>query len=139
VRGDLTPTSNTGQRSAACASAVRASVTAYRPPRQKPGSRFGRLIGEVGIERNALLLDLTRPAPDSFWSLVERRARQEPVAYITAVGEKAKRSAACASAVRASVTAYRPPRQKPGSRFGTPAKAGVQLLLLSRRAGTFTY
>ena len=41
------------------------------------------LAHALGIERNALLLDLTRPAPDSFWPLVERRARQEPVAYIT--------------------------------------------------------
>ncbi|APX64987.1 peptide chain release factor N(5)-glutamine methyltransferase [Sphingomonas sp. gentR] len=41
------------------------------------------LAHALGIERNALLLDLTRPVPDSFWPLVERRARQEPVAYIT--------------------------------------------------------
>jgi release factor glutamine methyltransferase len=41
------------------------------------------LAHALGIERNALLLDLTRPVPDSFWSLVERRAAQEPVAYIT--------------------------------------------------------
>lgn len=41
------------------------------------------LAHALGIERNALLLDLTRAVPDSFWPLVERRARQEPVAYIT--------------------------------------------------------
>ncbi len=43
------------------------------------------LAHALGIERNALLLDLTRPAPDGFWPLVERRAAQEPVAYITGV------------------------------------------------------
>ena len=37
----------------------------------------------LGIERNALLLDLTRTVPDGFWPLVERREAQEPVAYIT--------------------------------------------------------
>lgn len=41
------------------------------------------LAHALGIERNALLLDLTRPVPDSFWPLIERRAAQEPVAYIT--------------------------------------------------------
>jgi len=41
------------------------------------------LAQALGIERNALLLDLTRPVPASFWPLVERRACQEPVAYIT--------------------------------------------------------
>lgn len=41
------------------------------------------LAHALGIERNALLLDLTRPVPDTFWPLVERRAAQEPVAYIT--------------------------------------------------------
>ena len=41
------------------------------------------LAHALGIERHALLLDLTRPVPNGFWSLVERRARQEPVAYIT--------------------------------------------------------
>ncbi|MBB3879308.1 peptide chain release factor N(5)-glutamine methyltransferase [Sphingomonas pseudosanguinis] len=41
------------------------------------------LAHALGIERNALLLDLTRLVPDRFWPLVERRARQEPVAYIT--------------------------------------------------------
>jgi release factor glutamine methyltransferase len=41
------------------------------------------LAHALGIERNALLLDLTRAVPDSFGPLVERRAAQEPVAYIT--------------------------------------------------------
>lgn len=41
------------------------------------------LAHALGIERNALLLDPTRPVPDSFWPMVERRAAQEPVAYIT--------------------------------------------------------
>lgn len=41
------------------------------------------LAHALGIARNALLLDLTRSVPDGFWRLVERRAAQEPVAYIT--------------------------------------------------------
>jgi len=41
------------------------------------------LAHALGIERNALLLDQTRAVPDGFWTLVERRAAQEPVAYIT--------------------------------------------------------
>ena len=41
------------------------------------------LAHALGIERNALLLDLSRAVPDSFWPLVERRAVQEPIAYIT--------------------------------------------------------
>lgn len=36
----------------------------------------------LGIERNALLLDLDRAVPPIFASLVERRASHEPVAYI---------------------------------------------------------
>ncbi len=39
----------------------------------------------LGIERSALLLDLDRPAPAAFTQFAERRARQEPVAYITGV------------------------------------------------------
>jgi release factor glutamine methyltransferase len=39
----------------------------------------------LGIDRNALLLDLTRVVPLAFAALVERRAAQEPVAYITGV------------------------------------------------------
>ncbi|WP_322964782.1 peptide chain release factor N(5)-glutamine methyltransferase [Sphingomonas fuzhouensis] len=41
------------------------------------------LAHALGIARNALLLDLARPVPENFWPLVERRAAQEPVAYIT--------------------------------------------------------
>ena len=37
----------------------------------------------LGIERQALLLDVDRSAPAGFAALVERRARYEPVAYIT--------------------------------------------------------
>ncbi|MGR6329085.1 peptide chain release factor N(5)-glutamine methyltransferase [Sphingomonas sp. XXL09] len=37
----------------------------------------------LGIERNALLLDLQREVPAAFWDLVARRERHEPVAYIT--------------------------------------------------------
>ena len=40
----------------------------------------------LGVDRNALLLDLDRPMPPSFAALVERRAAAEPVAYI--VGER---------------------------------------------------
>ncbi|WP_230483333.1 peptide chain release factor N(5)-glutamine methyltransferase [Sphingomonas sp. Leaf21] len=40
------------------------------------------LAHAMGIERNALLLDPTRAVPEAFWPLVERRAREEPVAYI---------------------------------------------------------
>ncbi len=36
----------------------------------------------LGIERNALLLDVDRPVPDTFAALVDRRANHEPVAYI---------------------------------------------------------
>ncbi len=52
-------------------------------------SRTARLDAELllahalGIERSALLLDLDRPVPAGFAALVERRARHEPVAYIT--------------------------------------------------------
>ncbi|HVF95611.1 MAG TPA: peptide chain release factor N(5)-glutamine methyltransferase [Sphingomonas sp.] len=57
-------------------------------------ARFGfsatpRLDAEIlmahalGIERNALLLDLDRTVPPAFAALVERRAAHEPVAYIT--------------------------------------------------------
>jgi release factor glutamine methyltransferase len=41
------------------------------------------LAHALGIERQALLLDLDRPVPPDFAALVERRAAQEPVAYIT--------------------------------------------------------
>ncbi|MFS0773729.1 peptide chain release factor N(5)-glutamine methyltransferase [Sphingomonas sp. 1P08PE] len=41
------------------------------------------LAHALGIERNALLLDLDRRVPPGFAALVERRARHEPVAYIT--------------------------------------------------------
>ena len=37
----------------------------------------------LGIDRNALLLDLDRPVPSTFAALVERRAAHEPIAYIT--------------------------------------------------------
>lgn len=37
----------------------------------------------LGIDRNALLLDMDRPVPAAFAALVERRAAHEPVAYIT--------------------------------------------------------
>jgi release factor glutamine methyltransferase len=37
----------------------------------------------LGIDRNALLLDMDRPVPATFAALVERRAGHEPVAYIT--------------------------------------------------------
>ncbi|WP_241656417.1 peptide chain release factor N(5)-glutamine methyltransferase [Sphingomonas oligophenolica] len=41
------------------------------------------LAHALGIERGALLLDLERAVPAGFADLVERRARHEPVAYIT--------------------------------------------------------
>ncbi len=41
------------------------------------------LAHALGIERSALLLDLARPVPAAFVDAVARRARQEPVAYIT--------------------------------------------------------
>lgn len=41
------------------------------------------LAHTLGVERSALLLDLDRRVPAAFWPLVERRAAQEPVAYIT--------------------------------------------------------
>lgn len=37
----------------------------------------------LGIDRNALLLDMDRAVPAGFAALVERRAGQEPIAYIT--------------------------------------------------------
>lgn len=37
----------------------------------------------LGIDRNALLLDMERPVPPIFATLVERRVAHEPVAYIT--------------------------------------------------------
>lgn len=37
----------------------------------------------LGIERSGLLLDLDRSGPAGFAAMVERRARHEPVAYIT--------------------------------------------------------
>lgn len=37
----------------------------------------------LGIDRNALLVDMDRPVPASFAALVARRERHEPVAYIT--------------------------------------------------------
>lgn len=37
----------------------------------------------LGIDRNALLLDMDRPVPSTFAALVERRAGHEPLAYIT--------------------------------------------------------
>ncbi len=37
----------------------------------------------LGIDRNALLLDMDRPVPATFAALVDRRANHEPVAYIT--------------------------------------------------------
>ena len=37
----------------------------------------------LGIDRNALLLDLDRGVPAGFASLVDRRAAHEPIAYIT--------------------------------------------------------
>ncbi|GAA0679103.1 release factor glutamine methyltransferase [Sphingomonas insulae] len=37
----------------------------------------------LGIDRNALLLDMERPVPASFAALVARRECREPVAYIT--------------------------------------------------------
>jgi release factor glutamine methyltransferase len=37
----------------------------------------------LGIDRNALLLDPARAVPPTFAALVERRARHEPIAYIT--------------------------------------------------------
>ncbi|WP_374296038.1 peptide chain release factor N(5)-glutamine methyltransferase [Sphingomonas sp.] len=37
----------------------------------------------LGIARAALLLDMERAVPEGFWTLVARRERQEPVAYIT--------------------------------------------------------
>lgn len=53
------------------------------------GSATARLDAELllahalGIERSALLLDFDRAVPPGFAALVERRAAQEPVAYIT--------------------------------------------------------
>ncbi|HEU0044189.1 peptide chain release factor N(5)-glutamine methyltransferase [Sphingomonas sp.] len=41
------------------------------------------LAHALGIERHALLSDPARPVPPTFAALVERRAAQEPVAYIT--------------------------------------------------------
>ena len=41
------------------------------------------LAHALGISRDALLLDLSRAVPASFAALVERRARHEPIAYIT--------------------------------------------------------
>lgn len=41
------------------------------------------LAHALGISREQLLLDLDRPVPRGFAALVERRAAQEPVAYIT--------------------------------------------------------
>lgn len=37
----------------------------------------------LGIDRNALLLDMDRAVPATFAALVDRRANHEPVAYIT--------------------------------------------------------
>ena len=37
----------------------------------------------LGIDRNQLLLDMDRPVPAHFATLVDRRASHEPVAYIT--------------------------------------------------------
>ena len=37
----------------------------------------------LGIDRNALLLDMDRPVPARYAALVDRRANHEPVAYIT--------------------------------------------------------
>jgi release factor glutamine methyltransferase len=45
------------------------------------------LAHALGITRERLLLDPPTAVPDSFWPLVERRAAQEPVAYI--VGRRA--------------------------------------------------
>ncbi len=41
------------------------------------------LAHALGIDRNALLLDMDRPVPAAFATLVDRRANHEPVAYIT--------------------------------------------------------
>jgi release factor glutamine methyltransferase len=41
------------------------------------------LAHALGIERAALLLDLDRAVPSTFYALVERRAAHEPVAYLT--------------------------------------------------------
>lgn len=41
------------------------------------------LAHALGITRQALLLDPSRPVPPAFAALVERRAAHEPVAYIT--------------------------------------------------------
>ena len=41
------------------------------------------LAHALGIERSALLLDLSRIVPPGFAALVERRAAGEPIAYIT--------------------------------------------------------
>ena len=41
------------------------------------------LAHAFGVERLALLLDLDRPVPPGFATLVERRAAHEPVAYLT--------------------------------------------------------
>jgi len=70
------------------------SATSARSALAEAAARFGfsatpRLDAELllahalGIERQALLLDLDRAVPDGFAALVERRAAHEPVAYIT--------------------------------------------------------
>ena len=41
------------------------------------------LAHALGIDRNALLLDMDRPVPATFAALVDRRANREPIAYIT--------------------------------------------------------
>ena len=41
------------------------------------------LAHALGIGRDQLLFDLARPVPPTFAALVERRARHEPVAYLT--------------------------------------------------------
>ncbi|AXJ94963.1 MULTISPECIES: peptide chain release factor N(5)-glutamine methyltransferase [unclassified Sphingomonas] len=41
------------------------------------------LAHALGIDRNALLLDMDRDVPASFLDLVARRERHEPIAYIT--------------------------------------------------------
>jgi release factor glutamine methyltransferase len=69
-------------------------VTSLRTAIANAAARFGfsptaRLDAELlmahalGIDRNALLLDMERPVPATFAGLVERRAAHEPVAYIT--------------------------------------------------------
>ena len=51
------------------------------------------LAHALGIERNALLLDLTRPVPDSFWPLAERRALAAPGAGV--LGRKSEMITLC--------------------------------------------